>query len=263
MQTRPIVLVGLALGALAGCQSYFPNGYNGAGPYSAFPQGGYGPPPTVTSPPTTFQPGRTPPAGQITTETPSAPNKYQPAQGLNSVPNPREPGSAPATLGTPNDELGEETIRRGTSNRTPPPAKFSGLTDESEEMLSALGDEDFHTPKSIRSASAIDDGDDMPSAATKKRPNPYKYDREGHSWLRGTVSRDKEGRWRLRYSENALDDDDPYGGALEIVGDEKIEQLLEDDVIYVKGRVDPSIKDAFGKPSYRVDSLDILKPKIK
>ena len=66
----------------------------------------------------------------------------------------------------------------------------------------------------------------------------------------------------MKYSENALEDD-PYGGALELVGEEKIEKLLEDDVVYVQGRVDPTAKDAYGRPSYRVENLKYLVPKTK
>jgi hypothetical protein len=263
MQIRPIVLMALALAILAGCQSYFPNGYGNAGPYSAFPPGGYGPPTGSAGPSTTYQPSRTPPRGQVTTEGPPLKNNYMPSNGQNNVPNPREPGAPPATLGTPDNELGEETIRRPTSSLQKPPARLSGLTDDSEETLAAFGDEGFAPPREIEATGGVDDGDDMPRTAKKQRPNPYKYDKQGYTWLRGTVSRDQGGRWRLKYSEDALENDDPYGGALQLVGDDKIETLIEDDVIYVKGRVDPSAKDAYGRPSYRVESLDFLKPKVK
>lgn len=265
MQIRPIVSMGLALAALAGCQSYFPNSYGGAGPYSAFPQGGYGPPPGSATTGTTFQPGRNPPPGQNTVESPPLKNKYAPANGPGNVPNPREAGGPPASLGTPLNEDGQDTIRHNTGSLDRTPARLSGL-DETDETLAALGDDNFAKP--IESASGIDDGDEIPRRARKpgagsNRPNPYKYDKEGYTWLRGTVSRDEGGRWRLRYSDNALAEDDKYGGTLELVGDEKIERLIEDEVIMVRGRVDPLTKDAYGKPSYRVESLDFLKPKAK
>lgn len=263
MQFRRIALIGLALAPLAGCQSYFPNTYGGAGPYSAFPQGGYGPPPGVVGPPTTFQPGRTPPPGQITTETPPLKNNVNPPKGQGSVPNPREPGSGPPTsLGTPDNEE-EETIRRSTSRREKPPARIDGLTDESEEQLEAFGTESFTPPRVIESASAIDEGDEMPRVTKRLRPIPYKYDAKGYTWLRGTVSRDPSGEgWRLRYSQNPLDDD-KFGGSFLLVVDEKIDELLEDDVVLVKGRIDRSVLDENGKPSYRVNSLEFLEPKQK
>ncbi len=261
MQTRPIVLMGLALANLAGCQSYFPNGYSNAGPYSAFPQGGYGPPPGVVSPPTTYQPGRAPPTGQITGEAPGLKNNYAPTKGQNNVPNPREAGAPPSSLGTPANEE-EETIRRnGTSSLERPPARLSGLTDESEETLAAFGDDEFVSPKQIESAGAVDDGDSISRKDRKPRRNPYKYDKRGYTWLRGTISRDaKVGGWRLRYSEDALAEDDTYGGSFMLVGDDKIETLIEDDVILVQGRIDSSVKDRNGKPMYRVENLQWVKP---
>ncbi|MSR58326.1 MAG: hypothetical protein EXS05_11730 [Planctomycetaceae bacterium] len=107
------------------------------------------------------------------------------------------------------------------------------LTDESEEVLADV--------------------------ARKAGPNPYKR-HESYAWLMGRVARDPQGRgWRLRYSDDPADGD-RYDGSLLIVGDEKIEQLLDDDVIRVYGRIDSSQKNPGGKPIYRVDRLQRLKP---
>lgn len=278
MQTRPLVLTGAMLASLTGCHSYFPSGYGNAGPYSSFPQGTYPPPttfppgtqpqgtypprgtPPLGGPPSTYQPTR--PPGQVTGESPSLKNdnKYAPAQGNNPVPPPRDPGGVPGGLGTPSDES-EETIRRGTSRLDRQPGQLDTLTDESEETRETLGDEEFARPKVLQPAAAIGDGDEMPRVARKPRPNPYSRDPD-YKWLRGTVVRESNGNgWRLKYSNNPLDEEDRYGGSLLIVGHEEIEYLLDNEVIAVEGEIDPVARDSRGKPAYRVRGLKLLKPK--
>jgi hypothetical protein len=259
MKTRPLILTGLALASLAGCQSYFPNGgYGSAGPYSAYPQGTFNGPPPGGQPPTTFQPGRMPPPGAPTTAVPGLKNESVPSNGQRAVPNPSGPGSESAPLGADEENA---TIRRGTSSLEKAPARLDGLNDD-DAAMSAFGNPDFVAPREVRSVSAIDDGDEMPKIPGKPRPNPYKFDPEGYTWLRGIVTPDPQGvGWRIKYSDNPLDDDQ-YGGSLKIVGDEKIESLLEEDVVLVKGRVDTSARDRNGKPVYRVENLQRLKPRL-
>jgi hypothetical protein len=268
MQIRSLMLVGLALANLAGCQSYFPNGYSNAGPYSAFPPGGYGPPPGSAGPPSTYQQGRTLPPGRITTDNPPLNNNRPPSRGQNNVPQPREPGS----LGAPDNE-DDQTIRRGTGAREIPPSRLNGL-DESEEIKDSLGSEGFLSPKQlnrsndIEETAAIDDADELPlvtqrPAPSRPIPNPYYFDKQGYALMQGKVMRDPQGGgWRLRYTENPTQD--TYGGSLLLVGNEdEIDTLMDDDTIRVRGRIDPSAKDSRGKPVYRVDQLEFVKPKPK
>ena len=277
MDTRPLVLTGVALVGLAGCQSYFPNGYGaggyGGGAYPNYPPPGYAPPTGMAPnssgapPATTYQPSRAVPSnrGAVTTEAPplNNDNKYVPSGGSGAgagqkmVPNYKDPGNAPATLGAPLDD--DETIRRPTSQRTPPPGRLNGLTDESEEALAAFGDEEFEAPRRIDTASAIDDGDDMPRQARKPPRDLFRHDQQGYTWLRGVAVRDPQGNgWRMQYSDTPAAGD-RFGGMLTLVGNEKIDNLQDDETIRVQGRIDPSQTDRYGKPVYRVERLDRVK----
>lgn len=259
MKTQPLLLTGLALACLAGCQSYFPNGgYGSAGPYSPYPPGTIQSPPPVGPPPTTYQPGQKPPAGAPSSSVPGLKSESVPPAGEKAVPNPSGPGTESAPLGADEDDA---TLRRGTSLRENAPARLDGLSDD-DGALSAFGDPDFVPPREIHSASATAERDESPARSATPRPNPYKFDAEGYTWLRGTVAPDPQGAgWRIKYSDNPLDDDQ-YGGSLSIVGNENIDSLLEDDVVLVKGRVDPATRDQNGKPVYRVETLKRLKPKL-
>jgi hypothetical protein len=259
MKTQPLILTGLALAFLAGCQSYFPNGgYGSAGPYSAYPQGSFNSPSPVGPPPTTYQPAQTPPGGAPANSVPGLKSETAPANGQKSVPSPSGPETESAPLGADGDDA---TIRRGTSRLEDAPARLDGLNDD-DATLSAFGNPDFVPPREIHAASATDEGLEIPSGSGRPRPNPYKFDSEGYSWLRGTVAPDPQGSgWRIKYSDNPLDDDQ-YGGSLSIVGNKNIDGLLEDDVVLVKGRVDPGTRDQNGKPVYRVETLKRLKPKL-
>lgn len=276
MDTRPLVLTGLALVGLAGCQSYFPNGYGaggyGAGAYPNYPPPGSYAPPTGAvpqthgvPPSTTYQQGRSmPPNGGVTTQAPplNNDNKYVPNAGQKPVPNYKDPGNAPATLGAPLDD--EESIRRPTSQRSSAPAGLGSLTDESEEHLAAFGDDEFAAPQRIDPASAtaaaIDDGDDMPPRQVRKPPRDlFRHDAQGYTWLRGVVVRDPQGNgWRLQYGDESITND-RFDGMLTLVGNDKIDNLREDDTIKVQGRVDLNTKDRYGKPVYRVEALDWVK----
>ena len=95
----------------------------------------------------------------------------------------------------------------------------------------------------------------------KPRPSPYKKDPDGYAWLRGVVARDpKTQLWRITYSRNGVDGD-PYGGSLTLVDDESLDTLIDDDVVIVEGTIDESVRDRFGKPSYRVLRMERLVPK--
>jgi len=166
----------------------------------------------------------------VTTQAPplNNDNKYVPNAGQKPVPNYNDPGNAPATLGAPQDD--EETIRRPTTQRPTPPARLNGLTDESEEQLAAFGDEEFAAPQKVDTASAIDDGDDMPRRQARKPPRDlFRHDNQGYKWLRGLAVRDPQGNgWRLQYSDNPAGGD-RFDGTLTLVGSDKIDNLRDDD----------------------------------
>jgi hypothetical protein len=196
----------------------------------------------------------------MTTEAPplNNDNKYVPNPGQKPVPDYREPGNPPATLGAPLDD--EESIRRPTSQRDTPPARLNALTDDSEDHMASFGEEQFAAPQRIDTASAIDDGDDMPRRQTRKPPRDlFRHDPQGYRWLRGVAVRDPQGNgWRLQYNDDA-GASDHFGGMLTLVGSEKLDNLRDDDTIKVEGRIDHNETDRYGKPVYRVDILDWVK----
>src|SRR5262245_9729658 len=266
MHLRPIVPMGLALIASTGCQSYFPYGYGNTNPYPSMP-GSYSSPGATT-------PSRAAPNGA----SPSGPGQFpMPSNGqtnLNSgqirgqsakgsVPDPRfsSPGNTPTTLGAPaTDEEEIDSIRRGFS-KNESPGKRIDAGDEGDESLSSLDEEKFASPTLYRPALATSDDFGIRRSTAKPRPSPYLKDPKGYAWLRGVVARDpKTKTWRITYSRDPLNDD-PYGGTLTLVESSLLDTLMDDDVVLVKGDVDPSARDRYGKPSYRATSVWPLTPK--
>jgi hypothetical protein len=261
--------MGLALCLCTGCQSYFPNGYGYSGPYSQFPSGSY---PGPTTAPAT---GSSQPASSLqgTTQypTPASLPTGKPAgaaagtklgtQQSNPVPKYRDPGDTPTSLGAPagDDEL--DTIKRGSSSRSNPKPAADDLEDEVGDSISSSDDNGFSKPAPYRTASATVEDQEPRRLPSQSRPSPYKKDPDGYSWLRGVVVKDaKNGSWRITYSRDA-DDNDQYGGTLTLVDDDRLDTLIDDDIVLVAGKVDKSLPDRFGKPSYRVEQLKRLIPK--
>lgn len=271
MNFRLFVPMGLALCLGTGCQSYFPNGYGYNGPYSSFPAGG-----TYTGPATGPATGARQPAAatQGNSQFPTPVNKPATTTGNSAggqsptnqklVPKYRDPGDTPTNLGAPATEDELDSIKRGTSSRKNSNAPADESEDDSGDALSSLDDDSFAKPAPYRTASAsVEDPEPRRlSAQSQSRPSPYKKDPEGYAWLRGVVVRDgKNGSWRITYSRDA-DDNDQYGGTLTLVDDDRFDTLIDDDIVIVKGRVDKSRPDRFGKPSYRVEELQRLVPKV-
>ncbi|MFN0051571.1 MAG: hypothetical protein ACKV0T_05230 [Planctomycetales bacterium] len=255
MSYRPLALTGVALLALTGCHSYFPHGHGASGPFNAFPPGTYGPPGGAVSP--TYAPGRASTSGgaasgALPANPPAANGKIDP------VPNYKD---GPADLGTPADD---DTISkpRSTSGRQKSSSRVADLIDDADDHIGAFGEEEFAPPVELQPASATDEADDFPRQTRKSTPSPYRYDKEAYTWLRGKVARDAQSRkWRLKYIDDTQDELDEFGGELILSGHSRVESLKEGDVIAVKGQLDPSAQDHTGRPIYRVQVLDWLKPK--
>ncbi|MGE5193027.1 MAG: hypothetical protein ACM3U2_11035 [Deltaproteobacteria bacterium] len=267
MHLRPLVPMGLALFAATGCQSYFPYGYGNTNPYPPM-SGPYSPPavptPSQTSPSGTSPSGSrqypTPANGQMNLN--SGSNRGQPSGGR--VPDARtlDPGNPPTTLGAPaSGDDDTDSIRDGRSSLDGPRNRLDDAAVETDESMSSLDDQKFVSPTPFRPASASSDDAEMRRPASRQRPSPFKKDPNGYSWLRGVVSRDpKTNSWRITYSRDPLDDD-PYKGSLTLVDDRVLDTLMDDDVVLVKGDVDRSVLDKYGKPSYRATTVLPLKPK--
>ena len=253
MQLRTLAPLGLAL-ALTGCQSYFPYGYGNSSPYPAMGPGTYMPP-SNTAPPagsSTMQPG----TGQLSPAGSNLGNstglRGQPTKGQNAVPRYNDPGKVPSSLGAQgSDEEALDSInRQGSQNESP--RRMDDADEEPEQALSSVEDDQFLKPTPFRSASASSDDVDAPRPPAKFRKSPYKKDPDGYAWLRGVVVRDPESdAWRITYSRDPLDSD-PYNGSITLVDDTLLDTLLDDDVVFIRGRIDRSVKDRYGKPSYRV-----------
>ena len=265
MHLRSLVPTTVAFVLTAGCQSYFPNGYNGQ--YSSFPAGTYAPQGT-TSPPG----GRpaansaqgagqypTPVGGQMNLD--ANQSRGQSPKNSNAVPEYRGPNDTPADLGTQATDEEQDSIKRGRGRGGNPSGSVDDVADEPDDPVSSLDGEKFISPTAYRTTAANADDMEPRRLAARPRPSPYLKDSAGYAWLRGVVARDpKTKSWRLTYSRNAVDGD-PYGGSLTLVDDESLDTLLDDDVVIVEGSVDESVPDRFGKPSYRVLRLERLVPK--
>jgi len=266
MHIRPLVPIGLALIVLTGCQSYFPYGYGNSGAYPAMsgtyvPQGN-GTASSRSSPPATMQPGTgqfpTPANGQK--NSPAGQNRGQTDKG--QVPSYPDPANPPASLGSPASEDDDDSINRGSSSRENSARHVDEAGDESEVSLSSLDDDKFLSPTQYRPAATTADDSDTRRVASAPRPSPYKR-HPGFEWVRGVVTRDaKTNSWRITYSRDPLDNDDPYGGSLTLVDSPLLDTLMDDDIVYVDGAVDRSVLDRYGKPSYRATRVLPLKPKV-
>ena len=266
MPSRPLVPIGLTLIVLTGCQSYFPHGYGNSGAYPTMsgtyvPQGG-GAPPSRNPPPANLQPGTgqfpTPANGQM--NAPAGQNRGQPNKG--QVPQYPDPASPPASLGSPaagDDDA--DSINRGSSSRDSSGKRVDEASDDSDTTLSSLDEEKFMSPTQYRPAVASSDDPDTHRVASRPGPSPYKR-HPRYEWVRGVVTRDaKTNSWRITYSRDPLDSDDPYGGSLTLVDSPLLDNLMDDDIVVVSGEVDRSVLDRYGKPSYRAQSVTPLIPK--
>lgn len=94
-------------------------------------------------------------------------------------------------------------------------------------------------------------------------PNPYNYDKNGYRSLQGLVTFDDQTQtWIIMYNDKPEREDD-YGGVFTLADNEKFSLLNDYDVVYLEGSVSETEKDAFGKPKYKVDFLNKLRPRAK
>jgi len=63
--------------------------------------------------------------------------------------------------------------------------------------------------------------------------------------------------WHMVYAASP-DSNDRFGGSVTLVPDKRLQTLRDNDVVLIEGRLDPSAKDATGKPLYRVDHFSRL-----
>jgi hypothetical protein len=98
-------------------------------------------------------------------------------------------------------------------------------------------------------------------ATSIPRPNPYDYDRQKYTWLRGVVDYDNEHQtWHIIYNLKP-DKDDRYGGSSTLANSPQLSGLQPNDIVLVEGRFDLDSRDNIGKPTYQVDHVARLVPK--
>ncbi len=86
----------------------------------------------------------------------------------------------------------------------------------------------------------------------------YDYDEVGFQWLQGQVDYDEsEGSWQIMYSVEP-NKNDPYGGAITLSDDPRLKALRKSDIVLVGGHVDATKTDAFGKPTYRIEKIQVF-----
>lgn len=200
------------------------------------------------------------------------------SKSANSTP-PRPPRPLGATVPDPSEVQGSpESLTGEDADSVPrPPASQTSLEgdgaepntpydplnngdNETIEPIEKMGGEvEFPGPKRL---GALEEDQAPPVArAPAGGPNPYKFDAENYSWLRGVAEQDEEnGLWRVRY---CLDENvDHYNGILTLADDgDLLAALLPGDVILVKGKLDHAHRDPQNRSTFRVSTVSKLKPR--
>lgn len=108
---------------------------------------------------------------------------------------------------------------------------------------------DLSTPLEIEQTSY------MPETIGETTLDPYAHEEGTYAWLRGVVERDLEdGSWTITY-DLTPDEFDPFGGHFTLAADPRLENLTNDDVVLLEGRVDDSATDRLGKSVYVVTEV--------
>jgi len=267
---KPHITCGLALLLLSGCQWYSPYGYGYPGTYAA-PPGTVMPQSTYPAPGTYVQPG----SPSLAPQSPSGGSQEQWRAPTPIGPQPN--GASDAPLFNPNSQGGASSDglvpKYGEPGSLPGSGASRSSDDEEETPFSQTGAQSPDTAQAanVRNADLTADASDGfeepvpfdPSSGTRAAsgtPNPYDYDRDAYSWLRGVVDYDpREKTWHIIYNLRP-GEDDRLGGGIRLLNDEKLRLLRNQDVVLLEGTVDYDHLDRNGKPQYRVDHLARLKP---
>lgn len=291
MQTRLCglhILAALALLSASGCYSYSPYGYgNYRGPYFAPPAGAFPQPGSPQMGPGVPQGAYLPPQAVAPVGIPRS--QWQQPLQAEAMPHPaaKAPASGdegdvfaePATNGPvpePSDagESREPADPSGSPTDSGNPfgsadsagVELKGIDDRAivgsgHLPESRSGNDRFQKPVSFQPVSSVERDTADTAMTVSNRPNPYKHDRNGYAWLRGVVDYDEQDQaWHLIYALNP-DPTDPYGGDVTLVDSAELDALRNEDVVYVEGSVDSSVRDRLGKPCYRVNRFQRLVPK--
>ena len=291
MQARRPVLAGLALVSLAGCQSYYPYGYAGTGPYPTPPPGSFSPPASSTyaPPQSSLPPGYRqgpatygPPIQRGPMQTYIPPNQtYAPAgaaagAAAGSLPRPtNRPGvtTYPTSVSSSPAQVGEKPVPTPVEPRAIPDGVGGGVLDEDADEIkgsnrdsgagagSALKRSGGGFPSDAEDSLEMAGADDFPPPRSpiRRTSGVAESSRRGR---KSPFSKDA-GYRRLSgvVSQDAQTGDwqlkydpdgaDQYGGVLTLAHDEMLDNLADGDAIVVHGRIDQNDSDRYGKPRYR------------
>lgn len=95
----------------------------------------------------------------------------------------------------------------------------------------------------------------IPETVGETRLDPYAYEEGTYAWLRGVVRKDPEdGKWTITYDVTP-EQFDEFAGHITLADDERLNNVSDNDVILVEGRVSSAQQDRFGKPLYEITEL--------
>lgn len=267
--------------AATGCYSYNPYGYGGGGymnPYGGMPPATVAPGSTSIQPPSgafiapgdfSAQPSLSQQPTQVLQPRQWQNSKAGPAPGAevfeqpksdNNVPDYLDPNgsktsSPSATQGEGNEFSPFESSQRSGDGTDPSLLEKIDVADNSVVLGEPIADEEFAKPVPMKSVSSTrtvgKDQDD------EELPNPYGH-RNDYGWLRGVVDFDETDKsWHIIYNMTP-DSSDAYGGGLTLIGHPDLKYLKTNDVVLVRGQIDTTSLDHFGKPSYRIKRIERL-----
>jgi hypothetical protein len=274
MQSTPWkfrVVCGLTLLGLTGCQTYAPYGMGGypGGIYST-PPAGYGPQPGVQlgAPAPYVMPGV--PAYS----TPAVPGDSQTLRlplGSDHSSQSDAPPFDPTSDGTPKpfsakpvpdpiplDPGNGETISPARSESESPfeDSEASTVPANGGPRLASLEFESNNDNRFVSPIPVTANSQKFVSAGGEtEQLNPYNHDPKNYRWLRGKIDFDENDQtWHIIYNLKP-DKKDRFGGSITLLDHPDLNDLQNDDVVLLEGKVDSRSLDQSGKAKYRIDNL--------
>ncbi|MCY2963171.1 MAG: hypothetical protein NT069_05870 [Planctomycetota bacterium] len=293
MQARFLCLIALAAATLTGCQSYYPYGYAGTGPYPSPPPGSFAPPQGSCPPPQgTYiqQPrvyGQAPPPrgyippgqnGPVGTYGPQG-RTYAPTGPISSVPQNRAGVTAqPTSVRTTPIQTTEQPVPKPVEARSIPESVGGAVLDEDADEIKGSGRDSGGTGSSGTGAtrrSSPSFTEESDEAVDTIGSDDFVSPRSPIKRASGVAESSRRGR-KSPYSKRSdyrklsgilsqdrqsgewqltydPDGNDEYGGTLPLAHDEALEHLVEGDAIEIHGRIDSRNTDRFGRPRYRAE----------
>ena len=273
MQSTPWtirVVCSLTLLGLTGCQAYAPYGMGGyPGGIYPTPPAGYGPQPGVQfgAPAPAVIPGvpaygtsAIPGDSQTLRSTlgsaqsdapPFDPKSDGIPKPLNGNPVPHPIHLEPKNREEISPAGSESEIQFDNTDASTVPAS-GGPRLASREFESSQGsNKGFVTPI----PDFVDLGNVVTADTETQHPNPYDHDRKNYQWLRGKVDFDEQDQtWHIIYNLTP-DQKDRFGGSVALIDHPGFNNLQNDDVVYLEGRIDTGSLDRSGKAKYRIEYL--------